>query len=164
MAQKTFILGYTILAVTMTTLASPPKLREETQPVGQSAFGNLKLTFDSPDDIPSAFFDEPSKTRRDAAEESPKSPTPRKIYPGCNDGSGGMCVPQNECPADKRPENSSPGACKPNYECCFDVPVSDKSCQSKGGECVAASFCGGAPKAQNTECSGVNGQVCCILV
>jgi len=90
----------------------------------------------------------------------------RRVYPACQDGSGGMCVPQGECPEElKSTHNSTTVACPAGKECCFGPPKSDKSCGSRGGQCMAANLCGvNAPRfLEATDCDRAKGEICCIL-
>jgi len=118
--------------------------------------GNLKYTFGSNEEIPSAFFENPP-THRLAPE--------RKTYPACQDGSGGMCVEEGQCPPDLRPQANSTIACGPGEECCFGPPANDRSCRSRGGECTSPAACGRAPIFREAnDCDSKRGEVCCIFV
>ncbi|CAL8102218.1 unnamed protein product [Orchesella dallaii] len=128
-------------------------------------FGNLKYTFGSKDEIPSAFFDTIPLNRNNTRNEPAASSQNRPVYPACQDGSGGMCVPSGTCPQKFKPESSEPTACGSGKECCFGAPENDKTCASRGGECKQTKECGSAPTFLEAEdCDQKNGQVCCILI
>ncbi|ODM89261.1 hypothetical protein Ocin01_17424 [Orchesella cincta] len=137
---------------------------DEQKPAAAS-FGNLKYTFGSKDEIPSAFFDTPPLKSSNNTRSEPETSEQRPVYPACQDGSGGMCVPAGTCPSQLKPETSEPGACESGKECCFGAPSNDKTCSSRGGECKPTKECGSAPVfLEAKDCDQKNGQVCCILI
>jgi len=157
--------------LSLTVLSHPHPAPQGDSQQEEPSFGNLKHTFGSKDEIPAAFFD--TKPLRNATGSSSNvAPVPtastgteRQVYPPCQDGSGGMCVNDGTCPSNLKPAKKEPGACASGQECCFGAPSNDRTCGSRGGECMPANQCGSAPRFQDAEdCDKKNGQICCILI